>query len=228
MTGPAIRGLKPSPIAKTSLEAKEKAVGITKRRRQAWSKKEDDHLNVLVKWQPHSRIVWTDIARELNQRLNTSRSGKQCRERWLNHLRPNIKKGDWSPREESMIFTMHEQYGPKWTIMAKLLPNRSENDIKNKYNSMKRSQQCLVAKGKILMECEEFARKSLLNKQDQVDITPLSMMTCDTNSTDIIQQTKCGDQQEGMLFPEPELATASSSSSFGNPWEALSSWNHGI
>jgi myb proto-oncogene protein len=56
---------------------------------------------------------WTDIAEKVNDALDTDRSGKQCRERWQNHLRPNIKKGNWSIEEEEMILNMYQTFGPK-------------------------------------------------------------------------------------------------------------------
>ena len=52
-------------------------------------------------------IVWAHVA----EKMMTSRSAKQCRDRWTNHLRPGLKKGNWTNDEEDMIKQMHEQYG---------------------------------------------------------------------------------------------------------------------
>jgi hypothetical protein len=83
---------------------------------------------------------WSAIGNEIN-RLNGhgKRTGKQCRERWYNHLRPDIKKGGWTKEEEAMIQYYYEMFGPKWSAMAQVMKGRTDNDIKNKWNSMIRS-----------------------------------------------------------------------------------------
>ena len=52
------------------------------------------------------------------------RNGKQCRERWHNHLDPNIVKTDWTDKEEKTIFYLHKQYGGKWSEISRMLPGR--------------------------------------------------------------------------------------------------------
>jgi len=54
-------------------------------------------------------MVWSDIA----AKLNTDRTGKQCRDRWQNYVRPGIKKGDWTRDEEELIKDMYRTFGPK-------------------------------------------------------------------------------------------------------------------
>ncbi|KAF5732154.1 putative myb [Tripterygium wilfordii] len=67
------------------------------------------------------------------------RVGKQCRERWHNHLRPNIKKDSWSEEEDRMLIDIHSAIGNKWAEIAKRLPGRTENSIKNHWNATIRS-----------------------------------------------------------------------------------------
>lgn len=62
---------------------------------------------------------WTQIAKKLNGRI-----GKQCRERWHNHLDPNINKSPWTEEEDRLLAQAHEQYGNQWAKIAKLLPGR--------------------------------------------------------------------------------------------------------
>ena len=66
-------------------------------------------------------------------KLVKGRNGKQCRERWANILRPSVKKGDWTPEEDKIMFEMQQQIGSQWTKIAEYLPGRTENSIKNRY-----------------------------------------------------------------------------------------------
>ncbi|XP_010496973.1 PREDICTED: myb-like DNA-binding protein BAS1, partial [Camelina sativa] len=83
-----------------------------------WTPTEDEMLMKLVK--RNGMKKWTAIAKMFQGRI-----GKQCRERWHNHLHPDIKKNSWSEKEDQILVEVHKLVGNKWTEIAKRLPGRS-------------------------------------------------------------------------------------------------------
>jgi len=146
---------------------------------QQWTREEDDELVALIAKYGAKR--WSYIASHMR-----TRRGKQCRDRYLNHLRPGIKTGEWSAEEEQILIEGHKALGTKWAALAKLLVGRPENAIKNHWHATLR---CKTERHKV--------------RGDMPKITALKRY-----QMSIAEHTETDAADDGAAEPTHSLATA--------------------
>ncbi|XP_050374891.1 MYB-like transcription factor EOBI [Argentina anserina] len=122
-------------------------------RKGPWTSEEDRLLIEYVRL--HGEGRWSSVARL----AGLKRNGKSCRLRWVNYLRPDLKRGQITPHEESIILELHARWGNRWSTIARSLPGRTDNEIKNYWRTH------FKKKTKVPSDASEKAKTRLLRRQ---------------------------------------------------------------
>ena len=124
----------------------------------SWTLEEDAKLQMLV--EKYGKTKWSYIGKFLPGRI-----GKQCRERWHNHLNPDLMKKTWTEDEEKLIIEQRAKLGNRWAKIARMLPGRSDNDVKNRWYASLRKK---VEGGEEDETVEKKSKKTKVNKKVKV------------------------------------------------------------
>ncbi|KAG2659878.1 transcription repressor MYB6-like [Panicum virgatum] len=134
-------------------------------RKGPWTAQEDKLLVEYVR--QHGEGRWNSVAKL----TGLKRSGKSCRLRWVNYLRPDLKRGKITPQEESVILELHALWGNRWSTIARSLPGRTDNEIKNYWRTHfkqgKPSKNIERARARFLKQRREMQSQLLLQLQQQ-------------------------------------------------------------
>mmetsp|Transcript_5246 Transcript_5246/g.9170 ORF Transcript_5246/g.9170 Transcript_5246/m.9170 type:complete len:164 (-) Transcript_5246:903-1394(-) len=150
--------------------------------KRPWTDDEDEIILGLV--QRHGPRRWNTLANYV-----PGRCGKQCRERWMNHLRPEIKNEPWSVAEDLILTEGVVTYGTKWTKIVENLPGRSDNSAKNRWNS----------KLKTCRSQSSDEVKSNTESNDEVSIASecgkvISRAVGESRTTNVSKRVRCPDK----------------------------------
>ncbi|KAL3749898.1 hypothetical protein ACJRO7_010943 [Eucalyptus globulus] len=166
-----------------------------KLRKGLWSPEEDEKLlNYIAKF---GLGCWSSVPKL----AGLQRCGKSCRLRWINYLRPDLKRGAFSQQEESLIIELHAVLGNRWSQIAAHLPGRTDNEIKNLWNSGLKKK--LRQNG---IDPNSHKPLSLFENSDQQKFHAIYEASVASTKPNLSQASSTSSSQNLRVTPSPELS----------------------
>ncbi|GMP57194.1 hypothetical protein CsSME_00021379 [Camellia sinensis var. sinensis] len=183
-------------------------------RRGPWTVEEDMTLmNFIAK---HGEGRWNSLARC----AGLKRTGKSCRLRWLNYLRPDVRRGNITPEEQLLILELHCRWGNRWSKIAQHLPGRTDNEIKNYWRTRVQKHakqlQCDV-NSKQFKDTMRYLWIPRLVERIQASSTPTATGSSSTTSTTTYHHHHPNNisMRSGQVVPPPPPPTTSIGGDYG-------------
>jgi hypothetical protein len=170
----------------------------SKRPKKTWTPEEDDHLRQLTLI--HGTVNWTAIAEGLE-----GRTGKQCRERYHNHLQPYIQKKEWTVEEDRQIVELQAQFGNQWAKISKFLPGRSDNAVKNRWHAAMRSVNRISAGSMVLPVSEVSAENQKPIQGRRHPLVPFLSLASGGKPVQSLSSPPCSSSSAGAKNGTPRL-----------------------
>jgi hypothetical protein len=159
-----------------------------------WSPHEDELLRRLVATEQKN---WGDVASKI-----PGRTSKQCRERWHNHLDPQIVRGAYTPEEDRLILEAQARLGNRWSVIAAMLPGRTEDAVKIRWKS-----HCRVWRARKYLRKNPNSDVDMLSEPTQTPRTPLVPPTGDFKWPVPMPSGAAEEQEESESITSAEAAT---------------------
>ncbi|KAL8267618.1 hypothetical protein R6Q59_004962 [Mikania micrantha] len=177
-------------------------------KRGAWTVEEDSLLIHYIN--RHGDGRWNTLAKS----AGLKRTGKSCRLRWLNYLKPDTKRGNLTPQEQLLILNLHSKWGNRWSKIARHLPGRTDNEIKNYWRTrvQKQTRHLKIDSGsqRFVEALQRFWMPRLLEKVEQSSSSSINS-TASTLTAETSQNKLTADHFQTKETPCTCTCTSSSS-----------------
>ncbi|GMN50675.1 hypothetical protein TIFTF001_019826 [Ficus carica] len=136
----------------------------------------------------------------LPHKAGLNRCGKSCRLRWLNYLRPDIKHGGFTEEEDNVIWTLYSTIGSRWSVIASQLPGRTDNDVKNHWNTKLKKKLLMAGKAGFNHSMTTTNNNATTNNNNAID----HHLSSSARFSGLVPKTESFDQGNSACFdPNP-------------------------